>query len=268
MIIFGIKIPEEVIKIIIIIVTGFVINIIAKGFVKKVIKFDDKRNKKNKRKETILLLIQRILKYIIISLCFISILNVFNINTSAIITSVASITIIAGLGLQDVLKDFFVGLSILIDESLSIGDMVEINNYKGEVIQFSLKSTKLKALTGEVIVIANRQITEIINYSVNKKLLFVDVSTRYEDNVEKIETILDNICKKLSDEMIDMAEYVKLENGIEDLSDSSVKFRLSTLVNVKDMYKVRRRILEEVKKEFDKNKISIPYPQIEVHKGE
>ena len=266
--IFDIKIPNEVIRILIILVTGFIVNLIARGFIRKIIKINGKNNKAtNKRRETILLLLQRLVKYIIVILCFISILNVFNINTSAIITSVASVTIIAGLGLQDVLKDFFVGLSLLVDESFSIGDIVEINKHKGEVIKFSLKSTKLKALTGEVIVIANRQINEVINYSVNKKLLYIDVSTRYEDDVDKIEKVLRSLCKRLSEEM-EFVESVVLEEGIQDLSDSSVNYRISTLVNVKDMYKVRRKILEEVKKEFDKSNISIPFPQIEVHKGE
>ena len=265
---FNIKIPNEVINSLVIIIIGFLSYFIAKGFIKKILNLDIKNNKASqKRRQTVLLLIQRLLKYVIIIIVFISILGVFNINTTALVTSVSVISIVVGFGIQDVLKDYFVGISILIDDSFGIGDLIEVNGYKGEVIYFSLKTTKLKSLTGEIYIIANRQITEVTNYSINKKLLFIDICSRYEDDVNKVEEVLKDLCKRLSKE-VDSIELVSLEDGIQELSDSSVIYRLSTLVNIKDIYKVKRKILEEVKKEFDKNNISIPYPQIEVHKNE
>ena len=68
--IFDIKIPNEVIRILIILVTGFIVNLIARGFIRKIIKINGKNNKAtNKRRETILLLLQRTVKYIIVILC-------------------------------------------------------------------------------------------------------------------------------------------------------------------------------------------------------
>lgn len=266
--IYDIDVPNELISSLLIVLVAFVINLIVKGLISRVIKIDLKKSKTDqKRRKTLLILVQRIIKYIITVIAFIGILGAFHVNTTAIITSVGALSVVIGLALQDILKDFLVGMSIILEDSYYIGDLIEINGYKGEVIDFSFKSTKLRALTGEVYIIANRLVNEITNYSKNKKTIFIDINTRYEEDIDKVRKVLDKLCINLP-KKIEQIEEVKLEDGIEDLSSSSVIYRLSTRVNIKDIYVVRRKILEEVKKEFDKNNISIPYPQLEVHNNE
>lgn len=263
--IFKITIPQEVISTVIIIVVSFIIYFIIRGIIRKALNINSIRNGREKRrKKTVLLLIQRIIKYLILSLAVISILSVFHVNTTAIITSVGAASIVAGLALQDLLKDFLVGLTIIFEDSFSIGDIISVNGYKGEVIDLNLKSTKLKALTGEIHIISNRLINEITNFSVNKRLVMIDISTRYEEDIKKVQKVLTDVCKNIPKQFEEIEE-VRLEDGIEELGDSAVIYRLSTLVNIKDIYKVKRVILEAVKKEFDDNNISIPYPQLEVH---
>ena len=92
----------------------------------------------------------------------------------------------------------------------------------------------------------------------------IDISTRYEEDIKKVQKVLTDVCKNIPKQFEEIEE-VRLEDGIEELGDSAVIYRLSTLVNIKDIYKVKRVILEAVKKEFDDNNISIPYPQLEVH---
>ena len=263
--IFNINIPKEIISTIIIILISFIIYFIIKKIIKRLLNINLAKSKiEKRRKKTVLLLVQRIIKYLIIILSSISILSIFNVNTTAIVTSIGALSIVVGLALQDLLKDFLVGLSIIFENSFSIGDIIEVNGYKGEVIDFNLKSTKMRALTGEIYVIANRLINEIINYSINKRLVMIDINTRYEEDINKVQKVLSNICKNIK-EKVDEIDDIKLEDGIENLGDSAVIYRLTALVNIKDIYKVKRIVLEEVKKEFDKNNISIPYPQLEVH---
>lgn len=262
---FGIKIPSELITSVIIVLVAFITNLIVKVVIKKLLSLSIIKSKQQeKRKKTILILLQKIAKYIIVFLALMSILGVYKVDTTAIITSVGAVSIVIGFAFQDLLKDFLVGISIVLENSFSVGDIIEVCGYKGEVINFSLKTTTIKSVSGEVYIIANREITKITNYSMNKYLLKINVCTRYEEDVEKVTKVLSKLCERLP-EKIEEVDSVVLEEGIEELGDSAVIYRLSTKINVKDRYVIKRKILKEIKKEFDKNNISIPYPQLEVH---
>ena len=143
------------------------------------------------------------------------------------------------------------------------GDYVELNGFKGEVINFNFKSTRLKSLTNEVRIISNRNITEVTNFSFNKSTLLVNVNAPYEEDYNKIESILEIIVKNLSKEEI--FNSIELVPGIEELASSSVVYRINAIVSYKDRLTAKRRILQEIKVIFDEKNISIPYTQIEVH---
>ena len=93
--------------------------------------------------------------------------------------------------------------------------------------------------------------------------MLVNISTSYDTDIDKVEKILKDVCVKL--EKNEIYNQIVLAPGIEELSDSAVIYRISALVNIKDIYNAKRFILEEVKKSFDKNNINIPFPQVEVH---
>ena len=262
---FGIKVPSELINSIIIVIVSFIINLLVGIVIKKIISINVIKSKQQfKRKKTVLMLLRRIAKYIIIFMALVSILGIYHINTTAIITGVGAASIVIGFAFQDLLKDFLVGISIVLENSFSVGDRVEINRCRGEVINFSLKSTTIKSLTGAVYIITNREITQIINFSINKIQLKVNISTRYEEDVDKVVKVLSKLCDDLPNR-IEQIDTAILEDGIEELGESAVIYRISAYINEKDRFIVNRKILKEVKKEFDKNNISIPYPQLEVH---
>ena len=100
---------------------------------------------------------------------------------------------------RDLLKDFIVGISILLEGQYSIGDCISINGFKGEVLPSNLRTTKLKAYTGEIKYISNRNITEIINYSTDSTNLIIDVSVAYESDIDKVKNVLDSLCERLKE---------------------------------------------------------------------
>ncbi len=262
--IFGKKIPSEVIQSVIIVLVAFIIYFIIKSIIKKVVNIKSEKTKhaKNRRK-TVLVLFKNISKYVIILVVIISLLAVWHVNTMALITSIGALSVVIGLVFQDLLKDILVGISIIMEDTFSLGDYVEINGFKGEVINFNFKSTRLKSLTNEVRIISNRNITEVTNYSLNKIMLVINVNAPYEEEYDTVERVLKDIVKNLSkDEMFD---EIVLAPGIEELASSSVVYRINAVIGIKDQFTAKRKILKEIKVTFDKNKISIPYTQIEVH---
>jgi small conductance mechanosensitive channel len=259
--IFGNKIPSEVIQSIVIILIAFIIYFIIKTIIKKIVNI--KSDKKRGRRKTVLVLFKNISKYAIILITIVTLLAIWHINTTTLITSIGALGVVIGLVFQDLLKDILVGVSIIMEDTFSLGDYVEINGFKGEVINFNFKSTRLKSLTNEVRIISNRNIIEVTNFSLNKIMLLINVNAPYEEEYNKIEEVLKEIVKNLSKE--EVFDDIVLAPGIEELASSSVVYRISAIVSIKEQFNAKRKILKEIKVTFDKNKISIPYTQIEVH---
>lgn len=156
---------KEVVAPILIVAIFFIVYSIIVKVIKKVTKIK-LSYADEKRKKTITNLIINIIRFLFISIAILMILNVYNIDTTALIASFGTVGIVAGLALQDTMKDFLSGLTIIFENQYSVGDTVTINGFKGEVLSIGLKSTRLKAYTGEVMIIANRNIGEVINHSI------------------------------------------------------------------------------------------------------
>ncbi len=216
-----------------------------------------------KRKATIVGLVQKIVKYLIWIFCGISAVSAFGIDVTGIITGVGVVGVVAGLALQDALKDIIAGCNIILDNFFVLGDKIEINGFVGDVIEFSLKNTKVKSVNGEVLVISNREISSIKNLSMQEASIGVTISTAYEEKSDKVVKVLNNICKKIDEFEISTKETEMC--GLDSLSASSVDYLIRAYCKAGDQWALKRQILALVKDEFDKEGVKIPYNQIEVH---
>lgn len=254
---------REVIAPLIIFLVVIFLLFISKRIIHRIFNF--KSIKVNERKKkTIVNLIGNIVKVIIILIAILVMLEIYGIDTKSLVASLGVVGLVVGLALQDLLKDFIVGISIIFEGQYSIGDWVSINGFKGEVIPSSLRVTKLKAYTGEIKIIANRNITELTNYSLDKANLIIDVSVAYESDIDKVRDVLDELCSNIK-EQYKLQEFTCL--GIQELADSSIKFRLVANTNYSEQFTLDRNIKREIVKIFAENNITIPYNQVVVHNG-
>lgn len=256
---------KEVVAPILIILISLILNLIIKKLLKNLFKV--KKNISRKQK-TIYSLIYNIVKYFILIVAFLMILDVFGVDTKTLITSLGVLGLVVGLALQDLLKDFISGITIIFENQYCIGDTVCVGDFKGEVIGLGLKSTRIRSNTGEIKILSNRNISEVINYSQMSSKAIVDVSIAYEEDYEKVESILNKLFEDVKKNKT--IPYLKDEIkvlGINELSESSVVIRITVETESCKQYDVQRLIMKEIKKVFDKENIKIPYPQIEVHNG-
>ena len=253
---------KEIIAPIIIILVCTILCAVSKKIIYSIFKSFIKREAK--RQKTILNLIDNIVKFIIVSFGILIILEVYGIDTKSLVASLGIVGLVTGLALQDLLKDFIVGISIIFEGQFSIGDWVKINDFSGEVMPSSLRITKLKAYTGEVKIIYNRNITEVINYSQEKSNLVLDVDVNYDSDIKLVKNILDNLC-------IRFKEKYSLEEisciGVQELKESGVNFRIVASLNYSEKFSISRELKKEILISFKKNKINIPYKQVVVHNG-
>lgn len=214
-----------------------------------------------KRKKTITNLIINIIRCVFIVVAILMILNVYSIDTTALLASLGTVSLVAGLALQDTIKDFLSGITIIFENQYSVGDTITINGFKGEVLTIGLKSTRIRAYTGEVMIIANRNIGEVINHSIEKSLAQVNFQVSYEDDINKAEKVLKKLCERLTEELENIKGEVTLL-GITNLDESGINYRITVETIPLKNAEIERKILKEVKLELDKNGITIPYKQV------
>ena len=193
-----------------------------------------------------------------------AILSLYGINVKSILAGVGITAAIVGLACQDIAKDLLAGIFIVAEDQYEIGDTIEIDGFMGEVVFIGLKTTRIKDYKGRVKIISNHTITEVINYNLNNSLAIVDVSVGYEENNDKVETVLTELVSTLSSIIPHSKGEAKLL-GIDNLGDSAVIYRITCPVASNKQFEAERIMRKEIKKVLDQEQIKIPYPQIEVH---
>ena len=250
---------EKFILPIVYIVLGVIIYNIIKIIINKI----NKSKITDKKKITIISLIKNIIKYLIMIFVVLSILNIYGVNTSSIIASIGIAGVVIGLALQDIISDFLAGMFILFDNHFAIGDIVTIDNFKGEVIGFGLMSTKIKAPNGEVKILPNSSFRSVINHSMHDATLLINIDVAYTTNIEKLEKTL----KEMEEEVLKIngvvGNYQLL--GINEFSTSSIKYLVSFNCKYNAQLQAKRDFNMLIRKYFEKYHIEIPYSKVDVY---
>jgi len=220
-----------------------------------------------KKRTTVSKLFKNIAKYTIILITVISLLSLYGVNVKAMLAGVGIVGTILGLALQDTFKDFIGGISIITENYFIVGDIIKYNDFTGEVVEFGLKSTKIKNANGEVFIVANRNIYEIVNLSKMSQQVMISISAAYEEPIEKVEKVISKklipAINKIENVKTDSAKYL----GVNGLEDSCVKYLILFKCQRDTQWQAKRDALRQIKLIFDANNIKIPYQQLEVHNG-
>ena len=256
---------EERVKSAIVILVLFLFYFIFNRIMKKMFKlktgikkFDSRKNK------TIISLINNVMKYFLIIVGIVTILGIHGFNTNGLLASLGVASAVAALAFQDTIKDLLAGIFIVLENQYNIGDTIKINDFKGEVVSLGLRTTKLRALTGEYCFITNRNVENVINYSISKSLAVVNVEVSYDSDLNKVEKVLTNLFEKIESEDKNIKSKINID-GVDDLGSSGITVRISVETKPLKNYEVERKLRKEIKMEFDKQGIEIPYTQVVIH---
>lgn len=226
--------------------------------IKKVEQRDNSRS--FKREITYIKLARHIINYVIIIIACLFILQLLGFNVSSLIAGLGVISVIAGLSLQDALKDIIMGFNIIVDNYFSVGDVIKIGDVEGKVVELGVKSTKLEDVnTDNIFVIANRNISQSLRLS---DQLIVDIPISYDEPTLKIESLIEKMVVQIKENPhVKNAKYV----GINEFKSSSISYRL--IIHCSPEYKLstRRYALRIIKLMLDANNITIPYEQLDIH---
>jgi small conductance mechanosensitive channel len=243
------------------IAAGFIGTKVASVLIKRA---SEKRTRKDKKMMTIVNLLTSILRYVIWFIIILAVLNVFSIQTAGILTSAGVLGFAVGFGAQDLVKDFISGFFIIFEQQFNVGDIIAIDGFKGTVVSLGLKTTHIQSWTGEVKIISNGSINNVVNYSFNNSIAVVDFSIAYDTDVEAFTTKLNEQLIGISLEDNPLIKTPQLL-GVQKLNDSGLDMRIICETAPQQHFGVERFLRQFVKEFCDSNNYEIPYPQVVIH---
>ena len=214
----------------------------------------------NKKSKTFIKLLKNIIRYIIIIVSVLIILEIYGVNVSSIFASVGIISIIIGFAIQDALKDIIKGFDIMTDSYYRVGDVIKYKDVTGKVLAIGLKTTKLEDVyTYNIVSISNRNIEQV---EVVSNLINIDIPLPYDLELKTSEKVINEIVNTIKEKKdIQNCEY----RGINDLADSSIKYQIKVYTDPIKKVQVRRDCLTCIVRILENNNIQVPYNQIDVH---
>lgn len=197
-------------------------------------------------------------------LLLVTVASMIGIATTSFIAILGAAGLAIGLALQGSLANFAGGALILLFKPFRVGDYISAQGFEGTVKKIEIFNTIVHTIDNKVIILPNGSLSNnpITNYS-KEKTRRVDITfgISYDDDVSKAIKIIMNIVKKDKRILKDPEPFVRMG----ELADSSINIKTRVWCKTEDYWDIYFDVLELVKNSFDKGKISIPYPQMDVH---
>lgn len=197
-------------------------------------------------------------------------LSELGISIAPILGAAGVVGLAVGFGAQSLIKDYFNGFFMLLENQIRQGDVVEICGKTGTVEDITLRYVCLRDNEGSVHYVPNGQITTVTNKSRDYAFALVDVGIAYRENLDDVIAVMREVGSALRvDAVVGPIILDDIEiQGIEDFADSAVILRCRFKTIALEQWNVRRAFLGKLKQAFDAHGIEIPYPHLTVYAGQ
>jgi small conductance mechanosensitive channel len=229
-------------------------------------RIENKEGPNQRRKKTVSRVIRSIIKYTVSIASIIIILAIWGVNVGPALAGLGILGLVVGLGAQKLINDIIAGFFIIFEHHFDVGDKVEVKGFKGEVVDIGLKTTKIKNWKNEILILANGEISSLINFSKDLSMGIVDFGIAYKEDMEKTMELLNLELPKLRQNFPEIVEDPTCI-GVTNLNSSSVDMRVICKTLNEQHYAVERAIRKRIKELLDANDIEIPFPQVVVHQS-
>ena len=213
-----------------------------------------------KRLKTIKGIINSILKYTIYFIGFTPILEVFGISISSLIAAAGVGGLAIGFGAQSLVKDVITGFFILFENQFQIGDHIVVGDKSGIVEDMTLRITTLRDFNGDLHIVPNGTIQRVTNKCRGVMRAWVDMSVAYEENIDHVINVLNELCLEIGKENSDIMEGPNVL-GVTNFGESDVVISITAKTIPMQQWAVERELRKKIKETFDQKGIEIPYPK-------
>lgn len=211
---------------------------------KSPLKFDRRRT------NTIGSLIHNLIAYTVNLICIMLILGQVGLNLGPLLAGAGVLGLAIGFGAQSLVKDVITGFFIIFEDQFGVGDVIQIDSFKGTVEEIGIRVTRIKSWTGEVHIIPNGNIKQVTNFSTYNSLAVVDVTIPHHLNIDDATQILKDTVKHVQDLTEDIVKEPEVL-GVQVVGTTDLKIRIIAECKPTRQFNVTRLLNIEIKKRLD-----------------
>lgn len=192
-------------------------------------------------------------------------LSILGVNVSAIVASVGVLALIVGFGAESLIADVITGVFMLFENQCNVGDIVEVGGFRGTVQKIGIRTTCVVDGGGNVKIINNSEMKNILNRSDKASRAVCDIGIPYETDLEALERQLPRLLEAISAKYPDLIPEAPCYLGVQSLDSSSVVLRFTAAVSEEDIYAAQRKLNRELLLGLRRLGVECPFPQLDVH---
>lgn len=213
-----------------------------------------------RRLQTLSATFRGITQTVILFIGLMTFLGQLGVNITPILASAGVVGLAIGLGAQSLIKDFFAGFLILLEDQFSVGDTVKIGEASGTVEQLTLRVTRVRALDGSLTIIPNGSVGAVVNYSKGWSRVVLDIEIDYKEDIDRAMRVALETAKRAREENPGDIIEEPVMLGVDKLGAASVTLRLLAKTATNKQADVGRELRRRLKLAFDQEGIKTPSP--------
>lgn len=220
---------------------------------------------KSHRARTILTLLNSLLRYAAALLILCWGLSILGVDVSVIVASVGVVALVVGFGVESLIADVVTGTFILFENQYNVGDIVEVGGFRGTVKDIGIRTTAIEDAGGNVKIINNSEMKNILNRSDHTSRAVCDIDIPYETDLEALEERIPALLEEIYRQNAGILKSVPAYLGVEKLGASSVVLRFVAEVAEKDLFSAGRVLNRSLWLGLRRLGVECPFQQLDVH---
>ena len=219
----------------------------------------------NHRVRSVLSIVSSVLKYLaaIVILCWG--LSIIGVNVSTIVASVGIVALVVGFSAESLISDMVTGAFMIFENQYNVGDIVEVGGFRGTVTNIGLRTTCITDPGGNVKIVNNSAMTNILNRSDKPSRAASEIAVPYGTDFEKLESAIPALMQEICEKHPDMMKAPPIYLGVNELADSGVVLKFVVEVDEKNIFSGARTLNHDLLLGFKKLGVECPFPQVDVH---
>ncbi|MGH9165706.1 MAG: mechanosensitive ion channel family protein [Acidimicrobiales bacterium] len=223
--------------------------------------------RRSQRAETMAALLRSVSSVAVWSVAVLMVLSEIGLDLGPLIAGAGIVGVAVGFGSQYLVRDLVTGIFMLVEDQYGVGDIVDLGSATGRVEGVSLRTTRLRDVSGTVWYVPNGQIDRVGNTSQQWSRAVLDIAVAYETDIPHATSVMKQAADELWAERLEDGDILEEPEvwGVEDLGADGVALRLVVKTAPERHLAVARELRARIKGAFDRAGIEIPYPQRTVH---
>lgn len=255
---------------IILLIAGYILTKIVNHLIDNFFKYKSKSRLKgsDKRNNTLINVLQNGATIFIWFFVIVTILEIFSIPVATLLAGAGVVGLALGFGAQSLVKDMITGFFIILENQFDKGDFVRVNTSgttvaEGEVLSLGLRSSRIQGYEGELFMIPNGTINEVINFSRYNSIAYLDMNFSIQEDLDKVETMIDKYFENhWRDEAVLIEQPAIL--GVQNIQQGEATVRIMLTTQPMEHFGATRRTRKRLKQYLESQGVFVSVPTMDI----